>query len=73
MRRAALLLLAGAMGPAAAAQRPDVPAVPPALARLVPPSPAPAGFIADVPDVIPAEAIRSSIQLARCFRSIGPK
>lgn len=54
MRRAALLLLAGAMGPAAAAQRPDVPAVPPALARLVPPSPAPAGFIADVPDVIPA-------------------
>ena len=50
--RAALLLCL--LPSAAAAQRPDVPEVPPALARLVPPTPAPAGFIADAPDVIPA-------------------
>jgi uncharacterized protein len=37
-----------------AAQRPDIPAVPPELARLIPPTPAPSGFIADAPDVIPA-------------------
>ncbi len=54
MRSRAVALLLVAAPAAAAAQRPDVPAVPPALARLVPPSPAPAGFIADVPDVIPA-------------------
>ena len=40
--------------PALRAQRPELPPVSRELARLVPPTPAPAGFIADVPDVIPA-------------------
>ena len=49
----AALLLAG-LARRGLAQRPDLPAVPPALARLVPPTPAPAGFIADPRDVLPA-------------------
>ncbi|MEO8225841.1 MAG: TPM domain-containing protein [Gemmatimonadota bacterium] len=42
----------------AAAQRgaPVVPATAPALHRLIPPSPQPASFIADVPNVIPPDA-----------------
>lgn len=42
----------------AAAQRgaPEVPATSPALQRLIPPSPQPASFIADVPNVIPPDA-----------------
>ncbi len=40
----------------AASQQPDVPRVPAELTRFVPASPAPSGFIADVPDVIPASA-----------------
>ena len=50
---AAALALA-AVPLAAQGSRPDVPRVDPRLARLVPPSPAPNGFIADVPGVIPA-------------------
>lgn len=48
------LLLLTVLGRGVSAQRPDVPAVPPALARLVPATPAPAGFISDAPDVLPA-------------------
>lgn len=49
-----LALAAAALAPALHAQRPELPPVSRELARLVPPTPAPAGFIADVPDVIPA-------------------
>jgi uncharacterized protein len=49
-----LVVLLPALGQRAWAQRPDLPAVPPGLARLVPPTPAPAGFIADPRDVLPA-------------------
>lgn len=55
----ALLLAATAAlaTPLGAQERaPDVPAVAPALARLVPPIPTPAGYIADVPDLIPPAA-----------------
>jgi len=51
---APVLALTTARAPAARAQRPELPPVSRELARLVPPTPAPAGFIADVPDVIPA-------------------
>ena len=54
MRSALWLALVVAAVPPLRAQRPEVPAVSRELARLVPPTPAPAGFIADVPDVIPA-------------------
>ena len=53
-RRLAGVLLLAALGRGVSAQRPDVPAVPPALARLVPATPAPSGFIADPRDVLPA-------------------
>ena len=52
--RSALWLALAVAGPALQAQRPALPPVSRELARLVPPTPAPAGFIADVPDVIPA-------------------
>src|SRR5687767_1114416 len=51
-----LLVLLCAVPAAAQTGRPDVPHVEPGLARIVPASPIPAGFIADVPDVIPADA-----------------
>jgi len=53
VRSAAWLALVVAAS-ALQAQRPELPPVSKELARLVPPTPAPAGFIADVPDVIPA-------------------
>lgn len=53
-RRLAYVLFLTALGRSASAQRPDVPEAPPALARLVPASPAPTGFIADPRDVLPA-------------------
>lgn len=51
-----LLVLLCAVPAAAQTGRPDVPQVEPGLARIVPASPVPSGFIADVPDVIPADA-----------------
>jgi uncharacterized protein len=46
-----------AMRPLAAqSDAPYVPDVAPGLARLVPPNPTPAGFVADGPDVVPAAA-----------------
>ena len=57
--RTALVLALGASltrPVAAQSDAPYVPDVAPGLARLVPPNPTPAGFIADVPDVIPAAA-----------------
>lgn len=53
---AALALLLSAFLTAGQTDRPDVPQVDPRFARVVPASPTPAGFIADVPDVIPADA-----------------
>lgn len=55
MRSAAWLVLAvAASAPVLRAQRPDLPPVSRELLRLVPRTPAPSGFIADVPGVIPA-------------------
>ena len=50
------VLAASVAGTSMSAQDAGRQPVPPRLARLVPPSPAPASFIADVPGVIPREA-----------------
>jgi uncharacterized protein len=49
---AGVLLVAGALPVRGAAQQPAPQPVPPRLARLVPPSPTPASFIADVPHLL---------------------
>lgn len=70
-RRLAGALLLIALGRGASAQRPDVPAVPPALARLVPATPAPAGFIADPRDVLqPADEARLNAEI-RALQAAG--
>ena len=55
----------------AAAQQTELPAVAPRLARLVPPRPTPASFIADVPNVIPAAAQRDLDVRIRAVQDSG--
>lgn len=53
------LLLVGKNAPRPDARAQGVPSVTGKLAKLVPPSPTPQGFIADVPGVVPATALAS--------------
>lgn len=54
-----------------AAQQPKLPQVTGGVTRLVPPSPAPQGFIADVPGVLPAEAKASLNARIRALQDSG--
>ena len=63
--------IALAPGAPLAAQQVELPPVAPRLARLVPPRPTPASFIADVPNVIPAPAQRDLDARIRAVQDSG--